>query len=160
MAPRASRTAGLGVHLLHARIGVRQHLHIDAGGIHLGDAALTDIVEAFGDPRRMLRVSTGIMPLYLGIEVMLLQRDDIRLRRHLSPPTDTGSCLRFLAGEGKAVIGRKNGRRGGSSQEPADKLVDPFGLFDLRQVAAARQRDEPRLCHRLREYLGHWRLPG
>ncbi len=76
----------LGVHLLHARIGVRKHLHIDAGGIHLGDAALTDIVEAFGDPRRMLRVGTGIMPLYLGIEVMLLQRDDIRLRRHLSPP--------------------------------------------------------------------------
>ena len=43
-------------------------------------------VEALGDPRRMLRVSAGIMSLYLGIEVMLLQRDDVRLCRHLSPP--------------------------------------------------------------------------
>ena len=77
---------GFPVHLLHARIGVGQHLHIDAGGIHLGDAALTDIVEALGDPRRMLRVGAGVMPLHLGIEVVLLKRNDVGLRCHLSPP--------------------------------------------------------------------------
>ena len=35
---------GLGVHLLHAGVGVRQDLQVDAGGVHFGDAALSDIV--------------------------------------------------------------------------------------------------------------------
>ena len=61
---------------------MRQNLQVDAGGIHLGDPPLTDIVEAFGDPRRVLRVGSGVELLNLGVEIVLLERDNVRLCRH------------------------------------------------------------------------------
>jgi hypothetical protein len=97
----------LGLHLLQPRVGVRQHLQVDAGLVHFLEAQFADVVEPLDQPRRVLRVDAGKVPLYLGIEVMLLQRDDVGLGCHLSPPL-TQDRPRFLTGEGEPVIGRSN----------------------------------------------------
>ena len=49
LAMRASAHRGLGVHLLQPGIGVRQHLHVDAGLVHLLDAEAGEVVQALGD---------------------------------------------------------------------------------------------------------------
>ena len=53
-----------GVGLLGARRGQRQHLHVDAGGVHLGEAARADIGELgkhFGKP------AAGLLGLFLAL---------------------------------------------------------------------------------------------
>ncbi len=80
----------LGVHLLQAGIGVRQHLKIDAGLVHLLQPQRADIVEPLDQPRRALRIHPGKMLFDLGIEVVLFERDDIGLCRHRFPPQTRG----------------------------------------------------------------------
>ena len=47
MASRVSASASAASRLLGAGRGQRQHLHIDAGGIHLGQAAGADVGQLF-----------------------------------------------------------------------------------------------------------------
>ena len=77
---------GLRVELLQPGIGVRQHLHIDAGLVHLSEAQFADIVEPLDDPRRIGRLLTDGVTLHLGVEVMLFQGDDVGFGRHCAPP--------------------------------------------------------------------------
>jgi hypothetical protein len=51
-----------GIELLHPRVGQGQDLDVDAGGVHVGDPALTDVAQLLDEPgqaRRHLRVGTG-----------------------------------------------------------------------------------------------------
>ena len=69
-------------HFLRARRGVRQNLNVDAGRVHLGDAALADIVEAGHDMRPSRSIDPGRVPFHLGIEVVLFKRDHLRSHAH------------------------------------------------------------------------------
>ena len=73
-------------HFLRARRGVRQNLNVDAGRVHLGNAALADIVEAGHDMRPSRRIDPGGMPFHLGIEVVLFKRDHLRSHAHFFLP--------------------------------------------------------------------------
>ncbi len=88
-ARKAHRERGI-LDPLHRRRAVRQHLHVDPGRVHLGDAALPDIVEARDDVRPAGRVHAGDVRLHLGIEIVLFKSDDLRLRRHLFLPIWAG----------------------------------------------------------------------
>src|ERR1700731_4101929 len=65
---------------------MRQHLHVDAGRVHLGDAALPDIIETRGNLGLPRDVGTSDVGFYLGIEIMLLEGDDLGLCRHFLLP--------------------------------------------------------------------------
>jgi hypothetical protein len=67
---------------LQTGIGVGKDLQIDAGRVHVGDTALADIVEALGQPRRLVGVDARVVPLDLGIEIMLFERNDVGFVRH------------------------------------------------------------------------------
>ena len=65
---------------------MREHLHVDAGLVHLAQAQFADIVEPFDQPRRALHVHPGKVLFDLRVEVMLFQGDDVRFRRHCCVP--------------------------------------------------------------------------
>src|SRR5207342_3004167 len=68
---------------------VRQDLDVDPGGVHLGDAALADIVEA-GRDGPAGAIAPGDVLLHLGIEIVLLEGDNLRFRRHRFLPDISG----------------------------------------------------------------------
>ncbi len=73
------RGRGLGIEALRRRRGVRQHLQVDAGFVHLADAQRADIVEPLAQ-RRIARFGPGLLEMarHLGIEVVLFECDDLR----------------------------------------------------------------------------------
>jgi hypothetical protein len=66
---------------------MRQHLHVDPGLVHFSEPQFADIVEPLHDVRRGDRVEAAEVLFYLRIVVMLLQGDDLGLRRHRFPPS-------------------------------------------------------------------------
>jgi hypothetical protein len=86
---------GLRVELLQTGVGMRQHLHVDAGLVHFSEAQVADIVEPLDDPRRIGRLLADGVTLHLGIEIMLLQGNDVRLRGHCAPPRMRDRFARF-----------------------------------------------------------------
>ena len=71
---------------LHRRRAMRQHLHVDAGGVHLGDPALADVVEAGRDIGLPRDIGAGDMGLHLGVQVMLFEGYNLWSCRHLFLP--------------------------------------------------------------------------
>ena len=151
---------GLGIQLLQSRIGMRQHLQIDAGLVHFPQPQLADIVETLDDPRRIGRVQPGDMPLHLRVEVMLLQRDDVGFRRPFAPPPmssigirqrrrldsrigDAALSGRQPAGVGPQIVTFVGGlfrrQSGVAGQQPArhDMVGCPVDRFDADQPPAA-----------------------
>jgi hypothetical protein len=68
---------GLGVEALRRRRGVRQHLEVDPGLVHLLDAQLAHIQQPLAQRRRArLRPAFLEMLADFGVEVMLFEGDD------------------------------------------------------------------------------------
>ena len=83
-APR-DRDRGLGVHALRGGRRVRQHLHVDAGFVHLADAQLADVEEPVAQLGQARFGPSGLEVLGdVGVEVVLFEGDDLRLfhQRH------------------------------------------------------------------------------
>jgi hypothetical protein len=77
------RHAGRGIDALQSRYRVRQHLKVDTRFVHFFQPQCAEIVEPPDDfcPR-----AGAAMLLHLGIEVVLLQRNDCGFCRHALPP--------------------------------------------------------------------------
>jgi hypothetical protein len=63
---------------------MRQNLQVDPRLVHLPEAQRAEVVEPLDDVAAGPRAAELF---HLGIEVMLLQSDDIGLCRHFGPPS-------------------------------------------------------------------------
>ncbi len=104
---------------------MRQHLHVDAGHVHLGDAALPDIVETRGDLGLPCNVGTGDVGLHLGVEIMLLEGDDLGFCRHFLLPaakwsaTNLAVCIsQHRRRQADSSIARAGSLSGGTATSP------------------------------------------
>ena len=72
------RHSGRGVDPLEAGDRMRQHLEVDAGFVHLLEAQGAEIVEPLLDAaRRTAGARPAGVPLYLGVLIMLFERNDV-----------------------------------------------------------------------------------